>query len=48
VAPLAVRLTADLGDFQGRDEDFIERFFVPGLQRAGGLAAAMKLTRLRQ
>ena len=48
VAPLEVRLTADVRDFQGRDEDFIERFFVPGIQRAGGLAAAMKLARLRQ
>jgi hypothetical protein len=48
VAPLEVRLEADFKDFQGRDQDFIERFFVPGVQRAGGLAAARKLARLRQ
>ncbi len=47
VAPLEVRLTADLAGFQGRDEDFIDRFFVPGIQRAGGLSAAAKLARSR-
>jgi len=48
VAPLEVRIEADLKDFQGRDQDFIERFFVPGIQRVGGLAAALRLARLRQ
>jgi hypothetical protein len=48
VAPVEVQLAADPAGFEGRDEDFIERFFVPGLQRAGGLAAARKLARLGQ
>ena len=48
VAPIQIQLSADLSGFEGRDQDFIERFFVPGIQRAGGLEAARKLTRLRQ
>lgn len=39
----AVTLDADLGSFQGSDEDFIKNFFVPGIQRAGGLKAALAL-----
>jgi hypothetical protein len=30
-------------DFTGTDQEFIENFFVPGIQRAGGLAAARAL-----
>jgi len=37
VSPLRVALKADLGDFTGTDEQYVERFFVPGIQRAGGL-----------
>ncbi len=44
VAPIDVKLSADLGGFSGRDEDFIHQFFVPGIQHAGGLNAALKLT----
>jgi hypothetical protein len=33
-------LNANLGEFAGTDEDFVNNFFVPGLQRAGGLKAA--------
>jgi len=43
-----VTLNADLGKFTGTDQDFLDQFFVPGIQRAGGLPAALKLTRLRQ
>jgi hypothetical protein len=43
VAPVAVDVTADLNGFGGTDEDFRERFFVPGIQRAGGLSTALKL-----
>lgn len=39
VAPVPVRLDAPLGDFTGSDEDFLNKFFVPGIQRAGGLKA---------
>jgi dienelactone hydrolase len=43
VAPRAVDLQADLGGFRGMDEDFVDGFFVPGIQRAGGLRAARQL-----
>jgi dienelactone hydrolase len=45
VSDAPVRLTADLGGFNGSDQDFIDRFFVPGIQRAGGLRAAQMLVR---
>jgi hypothetical protein len=45
VAKTPVKLKAQLGDFRGEDQDFIGRFFVPGIQRAGGLRAATMLTR---
>jgi dienelactone hydrolase len=44
VAKTPVHLDASLGDFRGEDDDFIKRFFVPGIQRAGGLNAALQLT----
>jgi dienelactone hydrolase len=37
VADEKVNLQADLGAFHGTDQDFIDAFFVPGIQRAGGL-----------
>ena len=40
VAEQPVDLQVDLAGFAGTDEDFIESFFVPGIQRAGGLRAA--------
>ena len=40
VAKTPVSLEADPEKFQGRDQDFIDDFFVPGIQRAGGLEAA--------
>ncbi len=49
VAPIAIDVIADLNGFGGSDEDFRDRFFVPGIQRAGGLSAALKLVnRTRQ
>jgi hypothetical protein len=42
-AKTPVAWKADLGDFRGEDSDFIARFFVPGIQRAGGLKAALRL-----
>ena len=45
VAPAPVRLDADVSGFAGQDQDFIDRFFVPGIQRAGGLKAAQTLAR---
>jgi hypothetical protein len=43
VAETGVDLDAPLGTFRGTDQDLIEQFFIPGLQRAGGLAAAKVL-----
>lgn len=45
LAPVDVELIADLDGFSGSDEDFKERFLVPGIQRAGGLPAALRLVR---
>jgi dienelactone hydrolase len=44
VARTPVRLQANLDGFHGGDAEFIDRFFVPGIQRAGGLKAALMLT----
>jgi hypothetical protein len=44
VAPIDVSLTANLDGFDGSDESFRKGFFVPGIQRAGGLRAARFLT----
>jgi hypothetical protein len=44
VAPSPVKVRADLTSFRGDDSDFIQRFFVPAIQRAGGLQAAVLLT----
>jgi dienelactone hydrolase len=45
VAPVPVDLQADLAGFQGTDEEFVKDFFVPGIQRAGGLRAARALVK---
>jgi hypothetical protein len=39
-----VELEADLGGFTGADQEYLDGFFVPGIQRAGGLRAARMLT----
>jgi dienelactone hydrolase len=44
LAPVDLKLNADLGSFDGSDQSFVEGFLVPGIQRAGGLAAALQLT----
>jgi dienelactone hydrolase len=44
VAPIETELIMDISGFAGTDEDFREHFFVPGIQRAGGLQAALRLT----
>ena len=43
VAPIEVTLNARLSDFAGTDAEYIDRFFVPGLRRAGGLTAANRI-----
>ncbi|MBX9601764.1 MAG: hypothetical protein K2X35_12195 [Bryobacteraceae bacterium] len=41
IAPEPVRVVADAGVF--RDEDYVKHFFVPGLQRAGGMETARRI-----
>jgi hypothetical protein len=43
IARQPVDLQASLGSFTGSGQDYIDAFFVPGIQRAGGLQAARKL-----
>ncbi|HUB31553.1 MAG TPA: hypothetical protein VMA31_00945 [Bryobacteraceae bacterium] len=43
VAEERVDLHVDLGQFTGTDQNFVDQFFVPGIQRAGGLKAALEL-----
>ena len=45
VAKAPVTVKANLAGFRGEDQDFIEGFFVPGIQRAGGLEAALKVAK---
>lgn len=42
-----IELDAPLGNFTGSDDDYLKRFFVPGIQRAGGIAAARQLLERR-
>ena len=43
VSDVPVQLQAPLASFKGDDQDYIDNFFVPGIQRAGGLGAAQTL-----
>jgi len=43
VAPVDIDVIADVNGFGGANEDFRERFLVPGIQRAGGLSMALRL-----
>ncbi len=45
VSSIKVKLKADVADFHGTDDEFTARFFVPGIQRAGGWQFALDLTR---
>jgi dienelactone hydrolase len=40
-----VKLQAPLGSFRGTDEEMIANCFVPGLQKAGGIQAALRVLR---
>lgn len=42
-SPIDLDLLVDLNGFSGSDKDFRNRFFVPGIQRVGGLQAALRL-----
>ncbi len=43
VAPEPVAFEGKIEGFTGEDQDFLDRFFVPGIQRAGGLEAARRV-----
>jgi hypothetical protein len=43
VAPVPVVVEGKFDGFNGQDQDFIDRFFVPGIQRAGGLDAVRRI-----
>jgi hypothetical protein len=47
VAAEPVTFDGKLEDFAGQDRDFIDQFFVPGIQRAGGLEAARRILAAR-
>ena len=47
LAPQRLTLKADVSNFTGTDKEYVESFFVPGIQRAGGLRAARLLTENR-
>jgi hypothetical protein len=47
VAPIPGSLTAETNGFQGREEDFHKRFFVPNILRAGGWEMASALAERR-
>jgi hypothetical protein len=44
VAPVAVKLRLEGTAFQDSEEEFLRDFAVPGIQRAGGLRASVRLT----
>jgi hypothetical protein len=44
ITPIPVKLHVDLSEFHGTDADFLQYFNVPGIQTAGGWAAAERLT----
>jgi hypothetical protein len=46
-APVSVKLRLVGTAFQGSDEEFLRDFAVPGIQRAGGLRTAQRLTSRR-
>jgi hypothetical protein len=43
-----VILNADVSNFTGSDQDYVNLFFVPGIQRAGGLRVARLLAENRE
>jgi dienelactone hydrolase len=43
-----VILDADVGNFTGTDQEYVDGFFVPGIQRAGGLRVARLLAGNRE
>jgi hypothetical protein len=42
-APVPIAFQDNLAGFAGQDQDFLDQFFVPGIQRAGGLEAVRRV-----
>jgi hypothetical protein len=47
LAPVRVKLAQGVTGFRGEDQDYIRDFFVPGIQRVGGLEAAVRILKAR-
>jgi dienelactone hydrolase len=47
LAPPDIVFSPNIAPFTGEDEQFIRDFFVPGIQKAGGISAAMRVIRSR-
>jgi hypothetical protein len=45
VASVPVVVEGKVEGFNGQDQDFIDQFFVPGIQRAGGIEAVRRILR---
>jgi dienelactone hydrolase len=43
IAPIPVRVQSNLEGFSGADADYLEKLNIPGIQRGGGLEAALRL-----
>jgi hypothetical protein len=43
LSPSGLVFKPDLRGFSGSDQDFLKNFFVPGIQRAGGVEAALRV-----
>ncbi len=46
VAERPVMLRANLANFRGTDQDYIDNYFVPGIQRVGGILAARRVMQM--
>jgi dienelactone hydrolase len=46
LSPYSVQLTEPVTNFTGTEKEFVEQFFVPGIMRAGGWKAALRLSRM--
>jgi hypothetical protein len=48
IARQKVTLRADVSNFTGTDREYVDQFFVPGIQRAGGMRVARLLSENRE
>jgi dienelactone hydrolase len=48
LAPPEIVFSPNIGPFGGKDDEFIRDFFVPGIQKMGGIGAAMRVISSRR